>query len=176
MIRPFPKPHYTPQPKPERLSRRKRVTAIVGMSFLDGILMLADTEETTSLATKSDCDKLYRFAFNLGTVVTGGAGDSHFLDCANQELYLFMQTYDKNASIYPQLRRFSEDFWIESIREPFRGLDASLVPNVAEDVKDLDSNITKFLAQMPDMLRQYREEYRKLLRPPSALQRSEDQP
>lgn len=62
------------------------MTAVIGLSFLDGILMMADTEESTSVYTKSECDKLYRFLFPAGTVVTGGAGESFLIDCANQEL------------------------------------------------------------------------------------------
>jgi 20S proteasome alpha/beta subunit len=51
------------------------MTAILGLNYLDGVLMMADTEETTSTATKSECDQLYRFTFPIGTVITGGAGD-----------------------------------------------------------------------------------------------------
>lgn len=63
------------------------MTAIIGFTCLDGVLLMADTEETTSAYTKSDCDKLYRFVFPIGTVLTGGAGDAHLIDCANQELH-----------------------------------------------------------------------------------------
>lgn len=62
------------------------MTAILGFSCLDGVLMLSDTEETTREGTKSDCDKLYRFNSPSGTVLTGGAGDAHLIDCANQAL------------------------------------------------------------------------------------------
>lgn len=34
------------------------MTAIVGFPYLDGVLMMADTEETISTSTKSVCDKL----------------------------------------------------------------------------------------------------------------------
>ncbi len=63
------------------------MTAIAGFTCFDSVLLLADTEETTSFTTKSDCDKLYRFIFPLGTVITGGAGDAHLIECANQELH-----------------------------------------------------------------------------------------
>ena len=62
------------------------MTAIVGFNCLNGVMMMSDTEETTSGFTKSSCDKLYRFIFPLGTVITGGAGNAHLIDCANQEL------------------------------------------------------------------------------------------
>ena len=65
------------------------MTAILGMNYLDGVLMLADTEETTSSATKSECDKLYRFTFPIGTVITGGAGDATLIEYANQEMHQF---------------------------------------------------------------------------------------
>ena len=62
------------------------MTAILGFTCNDSVLMMADTEETTSHYTKSTCDKLYRFNSPIGTVITGGAGDAHLIDCANQEL------------------------------------------------------------------------------------------
>ncbi len=65
------------------------MTAILGFSCTDSVLMMADTEETTSQYTKSDCDKLYRFNSPSGTVITGGAGDGHMIDCANQALQKF---------------------------------------------------------------------------------------
>lgn len=68
------------------------MTAIVGFNCLNGVMMMADTEETTSNFTKSTCDKLYRFIFPLGAVITGGAGSGHLIDCANQELH---QTFAK---------------------------------------------------------------------------------
>jgi hypothetical protein len=68
------------------------MTAIVGFNCLNGVMMMADTEETTSTFTKSTCDKLYRFIFPLGTILTGGAGSGHLIDCANQELH---QTFAK---------------------------------------------------------------------------------
>jgi 20S proteasome alpha/beta subunit len=34
------------------------MTAILGFNYLDGVLMMADTEETTSFAIKSETDKL----------------------------------------------------------------------------------------------------------------------
>ncbi len=68
------------------------MTAIVGFTCFDGVLLMADTEETTSTYTKSDCDKLYRFTAPSGSVLTGGAGDAHLIDCANQELQSFFAT------------------------------------------------------------------------------------
>jgi 20S proteasome alpha/beta subunit len=62
------------------------MTAILGLSYLDGVLMMGDTEESLGGDSKSECDKLYRFIFPSGTVITCGAGDSHLIDCANQEL------------------------------------------------------------------------------------------
>lgn len=63
------------------------MTAIVGLNCLNGVMMMADSEETTSTFTKSTCDKLYRFNSPSGTVITGGAGSAHLIDCANQELH-----------------------------------------------------------------------------------------
>jgi 20S proteasome alpha/beta subunit len=63
------------------------MTAIVGINYLDGVVMMADTEESIGSDSKSDCEKLRRFIFPVGkppmktagTVLTGGAGDSHLM-------------------------------------------------------------------------------------------------
>jgi hypothetical protein len=64
------------------------MTAIIGFNYLDGALMLADTEETLGTDAKSECDKLSPFNFairckdgkqKVAMVVTGGAGDSHLI-------------------------------------------------------------------------------------------------
>jgi hypothetical protein len=64
------------------------MTAIIGFNCHDSVLMMADTEESTTQG-KSSCDKLYHFASPSGYVLTGGAGDAHLIDCANQRLRKF---------------------------------------------------------------------------------------
>jgi len=111
------------------------MTAIVGLTHLDGVLMMADTEETVTLSTKSECQKLYRFVFLDGTVVTGGAGTSHLIDYANQQLHQFFitggcQNPDKKSTpeeLLAGLNSFARRFFREVIG-PYRGFDASLVP------------------------------------------------
>ena len=95
------------------------MTAIAGFTCDDGVLMLSDTEETTSDFTKSDCDKLYRFIFSDGTVLTGGAGNGHLIDCANQELQMFFATGKANKAdsaldgeqIRAALNEFAQSFF-----------------------------------------------------------------
>ena len=95
------------------------MTAIVGFTCFDGVLMMADTEETTSAYTKSDCDKLYRFVCPVGTVLTGGAGDAHLIDCANQELHQFLaagilkssDTPVNGEQIRQSLNSFAQNFF-----------------------------------------------------------------
>jgi hypothetical protein len=114
------------------------MTAILGMNYLDGILMLADTEETTSSATKSECDKLYRFTFPIGTVITGGAGDGSLVEYANQEMHQFFargggqrpNSKWKPEEILAALKTFGKKFFRETIGE-YKGFDASLVPSFA---------------------------------------------
>ena len=65
------------------------MTAIIGFTCHDSVLMMADTEESTTQDTKSSCDKLYTFTSPTGMVITGGAGDGHLIDCANQALQQF---------------------------------------------------------------------------------------
>ena len=64
------------------------MTAIIGFTCHDSVLMMADTEESTT-GGKSTCDKLYHFPSPTGYVLTGGAGDAHLIDCANQALQKF---------------------------------------------------------------------------------------
>jgi hypothetical protein len=98
------------------------MTAILGLSYLDGILMMADTEESLGGDAKSECDKLYRFIFPSGTVITGGAGDSHLIDCANQDLHQF---FAHKVKVTPQeiletLNGFALKFQEEAI-SPLKG-------------------------------------------------------
>lgn len=82
------------------------MTAIIGFTCFDSVLMMADTEESTTQG-KSSCDKLYHFASPSGHVLTGGAGDGHLIDCANQELATFlakgMPGTPAHAPLTPQL-------------------------------------------------------------------------
>jgi hypothetical protein len=111
------------------------MTAIVGFNYLDGVLMMADTEETTSEATKSECDKLCRFTFPIGTVITGGAGDSHLIEYANQRLRQFFyegggqnpQVKSKPEELLAGLNEFAGKFFRETLG-PYKGFAAGLVP------------------------------------------------
>ena len=113
------------------------MTAILGLNYLDGVLMMADTEELLGGDAKSECDKLYRFTFPIGTVITGGAGDSHFIDCANQELHQFFatgaaQTPDAKAtaeSILAGLNTFAAKFFDETTRA-YSGFALETVPRI----------------------------------------------
>lgn len=98
------------------------MTAILGLSYLDGVLMMADTEESLGGDAKSECDKLYRFSFPSGTVVTGGAGDSHLIECANQDLHQFFARTVKTApgEMLETLNGFALNFFEETV-SPLRG-------------------------------------------------------
>jgi hypothetical protein len=113
------------------------VTAILGFNYLDGILMMADTEESLGGGAKSECDKLHRFIFPVGnpamgkagTVITGGAGYSHFIDCANQELRrLFTTAIATEADIVPVLSGFAKKFFRETM-QGYHGMASELVPD-----------------------------------------------
>jgi 20S proteasome alpha/beta subunit len=101
------------------------MTAILGFTYLDGVLMLSDTEETTSEGTKSDCDKLYRFNSPSGTVLTGRAGNAHLIDCANQELNKYFahgMPGTPDVAVTPDLvlqglNIFARQFFLETVGE-----------------------------------------------------------
>lgn len=81
----FPKP-FPCSPFIKRLPRVRWMTAIVGMQCTDGVLLLADTEETISQESKAECDKLSLLTFPHGKMLIGGAGTSHFIEYAEQTL------------------------------------------------------------------------------------------
>ena len=98
------------------------MTAILGLNYLDGVLMLADTEESLGGDAKSECDKLYRFIFPSGTVITGGAGDSHLIDFANQQMHQFFarQVKTEPEEILETLNGFAANFFEKAIA-PLKG-------------------------------------------------------
>ena len=154
---PKPAPNFF-RPKIERLPARRRVTAILGFNCTDGVLMLADTEESTSMGTKSESDKLYRFFFppgivavggadkiyhpivpagivasvgSCGTVVMGGAGDAHLIECANQELQQHLNTgFADGEDMKVRLNEFTSRFFNETIGA-YRGFASDIVPNLS---------------------------------------------
>ena len=93
------------------------MTAIVGFNYIGGVWMFADTEETLGEGAKSECDKLNRFNFPSGTVITGGAGDSHHIDCANQEMQTFLssRTIRTPAETLEVLNEFAGQFFKEVV-------------------------------------------------------------
>ena len=102
-----------PKPHPYRLPERKAMTAIIGLHYLNGIVMLADTEEWLGPDAKSECDKLYRFICPTGVMVIGGSGSSHLIECANQDMHRYF--IDQGAippdQILAKLNDFAGDFF-----------------------------------------------------------------
>jgi TATA-box binding protein (TBP) (component of TFIID and TFIIIB) len=94
------------------------MTTVAGFTCFDGVLMMADTEETTSIYTKSDCDKMHYFRFPSGTVLMGGAGNAHLIECAFQELEKFLATEGKSIENAQQfldkLNEFAQNFYYET--------------------------------------------------------------
>ncbi len=90
-----------------------------------------DTEESTSLYTKSEADKLARFICPYGTVVTGGSGDAHLIDCATQELSEFFRgTPPPSVDIKAKLNEFAQNFFRDTTGQ-YSGLATELVPSLA---------------------------------------------
>jgi len=108
------------------------MTAILGMHYIGGVLMMADTEESLGVDAKSECDKLERFIFkmgnNSGTVLTGGSGDSHLIECANQELHrLFATGVQHGAEVLQVLNDFAGGFFERSM-QGYAGFNLDYVP------------------------------------------------
>jgi hypothetical protein len=109
------------------------MTAILGLHYLDGILMMADTEESLGGDAKSECDKLDRFRFQVGhgsgTVLTGGAGDTHLIECANQELRKFFATgIPEGAEVLQSLDDFAGSFFERSM-QGYEGFNPEYAPH-----------------------------------------------
>jgi hypothetical protein len=100
------------------------MTAILGLNCLDSILMLADTEESLGRDAKSECDKLFRFPFpvksptaNTGTILTGGAGDTHLIEYVNQKLTrLFSKGITPKTDLFTTLDSFARECFEDSMR------------------------------------------------------------
>ncbi|HTV10212.1 MAG TPA: hypothetical protein VMD97_14305 [Candidatus Aquilonibacter sp.] len=111
------------------------MTAIIGFTCFDSVLMMADTEESTT-GGKSSCDKLYHFPSPTGYVLTGGAGHGHLIDCANQALQQFfaagMPGTPPDAPptftlVLDGLNIFAQKFFSETVEQyQAAGLDPSL--------------------------------------------------
>jgi hypothetical protein len=119
------------------------MTAILGLNAAENdgasVVMLADTEESLGGDAKSECDKLHRFTFGasltrVGTVITGGAGDTHLIECANQEMERFLATAMKGKKpkdILSLLNDFARMFTEDTLRS-YRGLASELVPEIPD--------------------------------------------
>jgi len=82
MIYKLPKPHpIIPQPKPERLPKRKAMTLIAGFPCSDGILICADREESDGYARRA-VHKITSFNLKNSNYVIAGAGRSSILSNA----------------------------------------------------------------------------------------------
>ena len=114
------------------------MTAIVGLNYSDGVMMMADTEEYLGGDAKSTTDKLHRFVFpigmNAGTVITGGSGDAHLIECANQEMHQFFVGYWRDRTGLPKpdemlecLSSFASKFFCETM-EAYHGAATEVVP------------------------------------------------
>lgn len=84
MITPFPKPHKIAKP---RLPARKYMTIIVGMLNQDGLVMAADSEESTS-HLKASVQKIYPYtSAKKSFLLIGGAGPGYLIDTITQNLW-----------------------------------------------------------------------------------------
>jgi hypothetical protein len=88
-----PKPHFSPKPK--RLPKRKRMTIAIGVRANDGLVIGADSEESTGFL-KNTQQKLMPFYMGMqlgsnpappsGICVFTGAGDGGYIDAITEEL------------------------------------------------------------------------------------------
>ena len=78
-----PKPLVYFKPKPLRLPRRKIVTIVMGFKAQAGIVLGADSQETISDISKTNCCKTLNVADRM---VLTGSGDSDYLDAVFYEI------------------------------------------------------------------------------------------
>lgn len=127
-----PKPQTLPRPKPARLPRRNRVTAILSLICTDGVLMLADTEETLSKESKSECDKLRNYLCPHGQVLLGAAGDSQLCEFAMRQIGLSLLQQERTwEEIETDLNELNHRIFRETIGI-YQGLPADIIPNWIE--------------------------------------------
>jgi len=106
------------------------VTAILGFNCTDGLLFLADTEETIG-ATKSECEKLQRLTLPCGVVVLGGAGDSDWIDYATFRApqRLLQKPFSGWANIHEEVNEFAKRITKEMVGA-YKGFDPLSVPTI----------------------------------------------
>lgn len=106
MIRPFPKPLSAFHPKPERLPERKQMTIAIGITAQDGIVIAADSQESTGDYMKGAKGKISCFYSQDGkegtfggdsvdSLVVSGAGDSGYVRALGDELGKVFLTHPK---------------------------------------------------------------------------------
>lgn len=105
------------------------MTAIVGLQCTDGVLLLADTEETISQESKGECDKLSVLQFPHGRMVMGGAGTSHFIDYAEQTIE---RDFLKTSRTWPEILVDANSLFRKINRDTlgfYKGFASELVPD-----------------------------------------------
>jgi 20S proteasome alpha/beta subunit len=91
-------------------SERKRMTAILGFTCTDGILLLADTEASfIHSGTKSECDKLQYRKANNGMMLCGAAGSGRDIDYATFQLEsrMLQRTPTSGNELYVQIEELT---------------------------------------------------------------------
>src|SRR5713226_8596853 len=85
------KPHpRVPRPIPKRLPRRKYVTIAAGFCCKDGMVIAADSQETTLGYMKGEKEKIRYCKMSAWSIAVVGAGDSTYVEmCMDKILYHF---------------------------------------------------------------------------------------
>jgi len=101
----------------ERLPQRKQMTIAIGLLGRDGIVMAADTQESTGDYMKGEKRKVAAFAFTeshpdypVGVCVISGAGDSGYVRALTMKLGM---TFGKNKDLMPTLMVPNGDLGLE---------------------------------------------------------------
>ena len=116
--------------KPLRLERRRRVTIVAAFSCIDGIMICADTEETTSSESKSESDKLEVFQSANGYVLCGGSGDSSLFELAVHRLQQDMSVHAyRSNEIEAVLNRHASQIFDKHIK-CYRGFPSEWIPEL----------------------------------------------
>jgi len=123
--------HYYKARFPRARFPRKRVTVIAGFQCTDGVMMCSDTEQITSVNTKSPVRKISLLPMPKGFLLIGGAGDGALIDYTLHSLldYLSKTAFDW-SNIEGVLNAHARYIFRSNIK-PYSTFPADFIPDLS---------------------------------------------